>query len=514
LVKEKPTDVVVLAGVNDVIADHGAVRIEADFLAGWQALHDLGARVWVVLMTPWAGHVKSTAKRQDVTRAVNAWVVAQQGQTGGPDHVIDPSTLGVDGKLRPEFSGDGLHMNVVGYKALAALVERALRGVLPATVGADGRRVLFLGDSLTASDYWKRVTVVDGVPTGKGWPGHRIAQILAKAQPLIDARPTDVVLLASVNDIAGGRSVDTIIADLVVAWAALRAVGARVYAVLPTPWYGYTGGKAGESRPMFFADPVAAPKLRATTAAVRDFMQQAVGTPGGPDVVIDTAALGDDRGRLLPKYSHDGLHMNGRGYAALAALVEQVLRGATPIAVGAVEPPRWPEGWPGAVPAIHDAVDEANRTFGVPVDILYGIMRKESAFDRKLVGYKNATSDETSKKYSKTFRASYERNRNLTIKGSSMTWGQMFTAEQWTAWGICQLLPFNIVGKRYGVKAGAPLSALFDVRAQIMCAGELLKTLYDKYGDWETAVLRYNGARSYLREVLAFAAAFRAAQAV
>jgi soluble lytic murein transglycosylase-like protein len=178
----------------------------------------------------------------------------------------------------------------------------------------------------------------------------------------------------------------------------------------------------------------------------------------------------------------------------------------------AVVPPRWPAGWPGAVPVIHDAVAEASATFGVPAEILYGIMRKESAFKTKLVGYKNATEDTTSPAYSPTFRTSYERNKDLRIPGSRITWGEKFTPEQWTALGICQLVPFNLVGKKYGVKAGAPWAALFDVRTQVMCAGDLLKTLFDKYGDWETAVLRYNGARSYQREVLAFAETFRAAQ--
>ena len=567
IAKAHATDAVLRAGVNNVIADQTAERIEAELAAAWQALWTAGVRPWAGLLTPWAGHKKSTAARQAVTREVNMWIVAQVGKPGGPVAAIDARDLGDDtGKLWPDLSGDGLHMKQTGYVALAALDARALGGGTQANVGAvavvpTGRRVLFLGDSLTASDYWRKVALPEGAVTGKGWPGNRIAQIMAKAADLIAAtRPTDVVLLAGVNDLAGGRKAEAINADLDAAWTAIIAAGARPWAVLPTPWFGYTGGRAGEARPMFFADPATAAKLRAATEAVRAFIRGRAGQEGGPVAAIDTASLGDAQGRLLAKYSYDSLHMNGKGYAALASLVEAALRGgtnmqttaggmftaamfdgvlvgaelaraefgyhdsegegvavgydATRAVVGDDGDINWPPGWRPAPQNVVDAVNEASAKFGVPRDIILSILWKESRFNPKLVGYKNATTDTSSKAYSPTFQASYARNKDLRIPGGGgMTWGQMFTPERWTATGVMMLLPYNIVSKPDGVKAGAPYAQLFDVRKNILCGTKLLADLYAKYGDWPTAILRFNGAKSYQREVLANVDALKQAQA-
>ena len=367
VVKAHATDVVLRAGVNDAIADHPAERIEADLAAGWQKLQDAGVRVWAGLLTPWAGHKKSTAARQAVTRAVNEWIRAQVGKSGGPVAAIDADTLGDDaGKLRAELSGDGLHMKQVGYVALTALDALAL----------------------THGGTEMQTTATVGVFTAEMFDG---------------------LCVGGEDAVVGGE------ADL-------------------EPWSG--------------------------DARIYDYDS------------IRSVAVGDE---------------------------------------GDIQ---WPPGWRPAPQNVVDAVNEASAKFGVPRDIILSILWKESRFNPKLVGYKNATTDTSSKAYSKTFRASYERNKDLRIPGSSMTWGEMFPdPTRWTAIGICQLLNFNLVGKRYGVKAGAPWSSLFDVRTQILCCGDLLKTLYDKYGDWPTAILRYNGASSYRREVLGYVDALKAAQA-
>jgi lysophospholipase L1-like esterase len=401
---------------------------------------------------------------------------------------------------------------ILALGAGAAGVAYALKrdDPAPAVVGPaaaapmGARRILFLGDSLTTSRYWQHFgSHPDWTLTGQGWSGQRIGAVMKQADALLKkTAPTEVVLLAGVNDVWQGRSTAQVTADLAAAWAQLHAVGARVWAVQITPWGGYKGGLDAARQQV--------------TREVNEFMLQQRGQPGGPEEVITTGELGDAGGKLRPELAADGLHLKAAGYKALGTLVERALASSSGAAFGAEEfiPAGWPANWPKAAPAIHAAAHEASDKFGVPLPILYGIMRKESVFNTKLVGYKNATTDPSSKKYSKTFRASYERNKDKRIPGGGgLTWGQMFTPDQWTAWGVCQLLPFNIVGKRYGVKAGAPLSSLYDVRAQLLCAGELLKALFDKHGDWETAVLKYNGARSYLREVLAFAEEFKAAQA-
>ena len=145
LVQYQPTDVVALFGVNEVatrvVQAHGranVARITAaitqDLTTAWALLRARGARVWALTLTPWFGYAKyfgpdaaDAAAMRQVTRAVNAWIKAQAGQPGGPDHVIDTASLGdAQGRLRQRYSHDNLHMNGTGYRALATLVQAAL----------------------------------------------------------------------------------------------------------------------------------------------------------------------------------------------------------------------------------------------------------------------------------------------------------------------------------------------------------------------------------------------------
>lgn len=160
----------------------------------------------------------------------------------------------------------------------------------------------------------------------------------------------------------------------------------------------------------------------------------------------------------------------------------------------------FPADWKEPPAEIRKAVDEAaaeldpgNRV-GLR-EILYGIGRRETQFTRSAVGKKHGGNN-------KTYAASYARNKDKVIPGSSMTWGQMFTAEQWRPYGFMQLNPYHLVGSGKPFKAGVPLAKLFDPRAQARAAGKLLLALYEKTGgDWPKAILLYNGDKGYRRDV-------------
>jgi hypothetical protein len=78
----------------------------------------------------------------------------------------------------------------------------------------------------------------------------------------------------------------------------------------------------------------------------------------------------------------------------------------------------------------------------------------------------------------------------------------MFSAAQWAPWGMMQLNPYNIVGKGLPVKAGAPLTELFNPRNQARAAAKLLVQLNKKAeGDWARTILLYNGNTQYRRDV-------------
>lgn len=159
-----------------------------------------------------------------------------------------------------------------------------------------------------------------------------------------------------------------------------------------------------------------------------------------------------------------------------------------------------PPGWAKPTPAIIRAVEQASKEFVVPEDIIYSVIRKESNFNPRLRGYKHGGN-------SPTFSKSWEKWRTLKIpNGRGMTWGQMFpTKESWRPYGLMQLMPYHVVGKSGGVRAGAPLTDLFDVQKNIRLAAAFLKVLFAKHGNWFGALREYNGAKVYARQVLAYA---------
>lgn len=168
----------------------------------------------------------------------------------------------------------------------------------------------------------------------------------------------------------------------------------------------------------------------------------------------------------------------------------------------------FPADWKEPPAEIRKAIDEAAEEYGIQPEILYSIGRRETQFTKLSVGKKHGGNNET-------YRKSYERNRDKKIPGSSMTWGEMFTAEQWRPYGYLQLNPYHLVGSGKPFKAGVALTQLFDVRAQARAAAKLLVQLLKKTdGDWTRAILLFNGDKSYRRDVALNIAALREANGI
>jgi len=206
----------------------------------------------------------------------------------------------------------------------------------PAAAAVRQRIILCFGDSLTASKYWKSIKLPgNGLVSGRsisdkseGFGGEQVPGIMKKATKLLaTVKPTDVVLLGGVNDVASlliNHNTDYAVAEikkrLLAAWTQIHAVGARVYAVKLTPWFGYEkyfGPKAKKAE-----------SYRQTTLKVNEFIDSMRGQPGGPDYVIDTSSLGDEQYRLKKEYTggkNPGLHFNNKGSQELARLVGQAL---------------------------------------------------------------------------------------------------------------------------------------------------------------------------------------------
>lgn len=174
----------------------------------------------------------------------------------------------------------------------------------------------------------------------------------------------------------------------------------------------------------------------------------------------------------------------------------------TLVYIGAEAPIVWPESWVKPSKAYLAAAAEASARYDVPIENIFAITRKESSrFSPSVKG--------------RQLLSSYNRVKDKVIPGSGgVTWGEKYSPDEWHAIGIMQVLPFNIFGVPGLLKANAPKEAAYDTRINVLAGTRYLRGLYDKLGSWEDAILRYNGSKIYLREVLAFRDEYRAAQGV
>jgi len=220
-----------------------------------------------------------------------------------------------------------------GAAGLVSLWERPIAKAVglpppPDLLPEKGRQriVLCFGDSLSAGTakapaYWKYIPTTDARlvnGSSKGWGGQQVAFILSESKKVVEKiHPTDVVLLAGVNNVASKKKPEKIIADLQAAWDYYHAQGARVIAVKLTPWFGY--------QKYFGAGKPTAQPFRDATNAVNAYIDSRRGKSGGPEVVVDTSPLGDENYALKKEYSAGDLHMSAAGKKALAALVTKAL---------------------------------------------------------------------------------------------------------------------------------------------------------------------------------------------
>lgn len=171
---------------------------------------------------------------------------------------------------------------------------------------AQPKNVLAIGDSLTASPAYCSA-LRDLLPPGstltcRGLPGHGTGDIRAALTEHLHPTTTDVVILAGVNDLASGRSMQQIKNNLEDMYHFARQQGAKVTAVTLTPWAGHRLGK----------------NLDAQTVELNDWINR----HKYPHSVVNTDSLGDFQGRLLDVYNaRDGLHLSRAGAAKLAELV-------------------------------------------------------------------------------------------------------------------------------------------------------------------------------------------------
>jgi acyl-CoA thioesterase I len=179
-------------------------------------------------------------------------------------------------------------------------------------------RVVFMGNSIT--DAWAKSfpAMFPGKPyVGRGISGQTTPQMLVRfRQDVVALKPSVVVILAGINDIAGntGPSTQAMIADNLMSMTEIaKANGIRVVlsSVLPAydfPWRRGIGP---------------APKVVALNAWMKCYAAQA-----GAVYLDYYSKMVDARGGLSPEMASDGVHPTKAGYRIMAPLAEAAIQEA------------------------------------------------------------------------------------------------------------------------------------------------------------------------------------------
>jgi len=127
------THVIVMEGINDIGAAHATA---SELIAAHKQMidraHERGLKIYGATLTPYEGAPYFTPEGEATRKTLNEWIRT----SGAYDAVIDFEAAVRDPasptKYRPEFdSGDHLHPNDAGYKAMGESIDLALFKPMP-----------------------------------------------------------------------------------------------------------------------------------------------------------------------------------------------------------------------------------------------------------------------------------------------------------------------------------------------------------------------------------------------
>jgi len=176
-------------------------------------------------------------------------------------------------------------------------------------------RIVFMGNSIT--EEWKRFQpefFADNKYINRGIGGQTTPQMLIRFRPdVIDLRPTAVVILAGINDIAENTGPSTVkmIADNIISMAELaKSNGIKVIisSILPASSFSWSP----------IHDPP--PRILAVNTIINNYAEK-----NGVTYLDYYSAMVDDQQGLKKEYGLDEVHPNKKGYKIMSILVEKAI---------------------------------------------------------------------------------------------------------------------------------------------------------------------------------------------
>ena len=176
-------------------------------------------------------------------------------------------------------------------------------------------RIVFMGNSIT--EEWKRFQpefFSDNKYINRGISGQTTPQMLIRFRPdVIDLKPTAVVILAGINDIAENTGPSTVkmIAGNIISMAELaesNGIKVIISSILPASGFSWSP----------IHDPP--PKILAINTIIKNYAEK-----NGMTYLDYYSSMVDDHQGLKKEYGLDEVHPNKKGYQVMSMLVEKTI---------------------------------------------------------------------------------------------------------------------------------------------------------------------------------------------
>ena len=176
-------------------------------------------------------------------------------------------------------------------------------------------RIVFMGNSIT--EEWKQFQpefFSDNKYINRGIGGQTTPQMLIRFRPdVIDLKPTAVVILAGINDIAENTGPSTVkmIADNIISMAELaesNGIKVIISSILPASGFSWSP----------IHDPP--PKILAVNMIIKNYAEK-----NGMTYLDYYSAMVDNQQGLKKELGLDEVHPNKKGYEVMSILVEKAI---------------------------------------------------------------------------------------------------------------------------------------------------------------------------------------------
>ena len=176
-------------------------------------------------------------------------------------------------------------------------------------------RIVFMGNSIT--EEWMRFQpefFSDNKYINRGISGQTTPQMLIRFRPdVIDLKPTAVVILAGINDIAENTGPSTVkmIAGNIISMAELaesNGIKVIISSILPASGFSWSP----------IHDPP--PKILAINTIIKNYAEK-----NGMTYLDYYSSMVDDQEGLKKEYGLDEVHPNKKGYQVMSMLVEKAI---------------------------------------------------------------------------------------------------------------------------------------------------------------------------------------------